>query len=496
MRPMHLPINLAAWIEEHADLLRPPVGNAQIWADERLHRDRGRRAEPAHRLPRRPLRGVLLPAPWRHGAAGVGRRRPARRRHPRGRDPAAARPCAPLAAAARAGLRGPRHRAAAAGRAWSTASSGTAPAAPRSCTAARCSWPAWSTTCRRPSPPSTTTRRRGPARAAAGCTPAAARSLTLRSPPPRCPRQESGVTVVDLHSHFFPETWPDLAERFGTPDWPWMRRDEPDHATVMLGTREFRSITSACWDAGVRLADMDRDGVDLQIVSATPVLFAYGRPAEHAMECSRIFNDALLDLCRRGQGRLVPIGQVPLQDPDLACRELERGLAAGMKGVRDRQPRRRPRSRRRRHRDLPDPLRFAGRAGVRAPVGHVRRLPAGGLDAPVDRGHAGRDAALAEPHDPRRRVRQAAPRPADLLRPRRRFVHVPARPPGERLAPPGGGPGPVDRAAEHLPRPLRRGLRGRTTRGRCATSSTSWATTRCSSAPTTPSRSARSTPAR
>lgn len=141
------------------------------------------------------------------------------------------------------------------------------------------------------------------------------------------------MTVVDLHSHFFPETWPDLEARFGTPDWPWLRRDSADLATVMLGDREFRSITSACWDAAVRLADMDRDGVDLQIVSATPVLFAYGRPAEHALECSRIFNDALLELCRNGRGRLVPIGQVPLQDPDLACRELERCIAAGMKGV-------------------------------------------------------------------------------------------------------------------------------------------------------------------
>jgi aminocarboxymuconate-semialdehyde decarboxylase len=78
---------------------------------------------------------------------------------------------------------------------------------------------------------------------------------------------------------------------------------------------------------------MDRDGVDLQVVSATPVLFAYARPAEHAMECARIFNDALLELCAAGRGRLVPIGQVPLQDTDLACRELERCLAAGMKGV-------------------------------------------------------------------------------------------------------------------------------------------------------------------
>jgi aminocarboxymuconate-semialdehyde decarboxylase len=141
------------------------------------------------------------------------------------------------------------------------------------------------------------------------------------------------VTVVDLHSHFFPETWPDLAERFGTPDWPWMRRDGPDRATVMLGSKEFRPITSACWDASVRLADMDRDGVDLQVISATPVLFAYHRPAEHAWECARIFNDSLLELCGEGKGRLIPIGQVPLQDTDLACRELERCLAAGMKGV-------------------------------------------------------------------------------------------------------------------------------------------------------------------
>ena len=88
----------------------------------------------------------------------------------------------------------------------------------------------------------------------------------------------------------------------------------------MLGDREFRPVTSACWDASVRLADMDRDGVDVQVVSATPVLFAYGRPAEQAMECARIFNDALLELCAAGDGRLVPIGQVPLQDTDLACR--------------------------------------------------------------------------------------------------------------------------------------------------------------------------------
>ena len=30
---MRRPFNLAQWIEEHRDLLKPPVGNAQVWED-------------------------------------------------------------------------------------------------------------------------------------------------------------------------------------------------------------------------------------------------------------------------------------------------------------------------------------------------------------------------------------------------------------------------------------------------------------------------------
>ena len=47
---------------------------------------------------------------------------------------------------------------------------------------------------------------------------------------------------------------------------------------------------------------MDRDGIDMQIISATPVLFAYDRPIEHALDCARLFNDAALELCAQGKG--------------------------------------------------------------------------------------------------------------------------------------------------------------------------------------------------
>jgi len=141
------------------------------------------------------------------------------------------------------------------------------------------------------------------------------------------------MKLVDIHAHFLPRSWEDLAKRFGTPDWPWMKHTAPGEAMLMVGEREFRPVTAACWDPRVRLADMDRDGVDVQIMCATPVLFAYHRPAAQALECARIFNDAAREICAAAPRRLKSLCQVPLQDTDLACRELTRAMADGHLGV-------------------------------------------------------------------------------------------------------------------------------------------------------------------
>jgi len=141
------------------------------------------------------------------------------------------------------------------------------------------------------------------------------------------------MPVIDIHNHFFPDSWPDLAARYGTPNWPWIKHTEPGKADIMVGDRFFRHIYSACWDPEVRLQEMDRDGVDVQVMSATPVLFAYERPVEHTLDCARLFNDAALELCSRGKGRLKSLCQVPLQDVDAACKELSRCMRAGHLGV-------------------------------------------------------------------------------------------------------------------------------------------------------------------
>ncbi|MDH5222925.1 MAG: amidohydrolase, partial [Betaproteobacteria bacterium] len=96
------------------------------------------------------------------------------------------------------------------------------------------------------------------------------------------------MRAIDMHSHFFPREWEDLGRRFGG-DWPWMKHLDERRGVVMLGQKEFRPVTSACWNAGRRLEEMDRDGIDLQVMCATPVLFAYARPAAAAQYCAQLF---------------------------------------------------------------------------------------------------------------------------------------------------------------------------------------------------------------
>ncbi len=145
------------------------------------------------------------------------------------------------------------------------------------------------------------------------------------------------MNIIDMHSHFVPHAWPDLAARFGGADWPGIRHTEPGKAMLTVGERDFRPVHAALWDAGERLAAMDRDGIDVQVLCATPFLFGYQRTPEQALGAAQIFNDAALEICAAptgvNAGRLRSLCQVPLQDTDSACRELSRCMRAGHVGV-------------------------------------------------------------------------------------------------------------------------------------------------------------------
>jgi aminocarboxymuconate-semialdehyde decarboxylase len=139
--------------------------------------------------------------------------------------------------------------------------------------------------------------------------------------------------MIDVHTHLVPRGWPDLGAVTGSGGWPWLRLDSEREAMLMVGETEFRPIGSACWSAHERLADMDADGVHRQVVSPTPLFFGYQRSGTEAAKVARIFNDLTLECVADGGDRLIPFCQVPLQDADAACAELDRCLAAGHAGV-------------------------------------------------------------------------------------------------------------------------------------------------------------------
>ena len=146
------------------------------------------------------------------------------------------------------------------------------------------------------------------------------------------PEHSHETDTIDIHTHYVPHGWPDLRADAG-PQAPWLRVESETDAMIMLGSREFRRIGAECWDASARLKDMDADGIGMQVVSPTPAFFHYGRNGAEAARIARIFNDLALDIVAPAPDRLVPFCQVPLQDPDAACRELERCLANGHRGV-------------------------------------------------------------------------------------------------------------------------------------------------------------------
>lgn len=138
--------------------------------------------------------------------------------------------------------------------------------------------------------------------------------------------------TIDVHTHYVPHGWPDVSDVAG-PDAPWLRVESEREAMMMTGGTEFRRIQSDAWDPDVRLADMDADGVQTQVVSPTPVFFNYARTGEQAAKIATIFNDLALDITGPVGDRMIPFCQVPLQDPDLACKELDRCLDNGHRGV-------------------------------------------------------------------------------------------------------------------------------------------------------------------
>lgn len=84
----------------------------------------------------------------------------------------------------------------------------------------------------------------------------------------------------------------------------------------------------------LRLADMDRMGIDIQAVSPAPFQCYYWTEPELGAELSRMVNDRIAEIVATWPERFVGLGTVPLQNAELAVAELERCVTGlGLRGV-------------------------------------------------------------------------------------------------------------------------------------------------------------------
>ena len=141
------------------------------------------------------------------------------------------------------------------------------------------------------------------------------------------------MAVIDMHSHFFPTMDAAYRARAEAEGLPWLRDSGGGKGFIMQGGSEFRPVEDILWDPARRVEALDAQGIDLQILCATPIMFGYSRPAAEARDMAQRFNDEALAFCGYAPDRMKALAQVPLQDIDMACAEVSRAMASGHLGV-------------------------------------------------------------------------------------------------------------------------------------------------------------------
>jgi aminocarboxymuconate-semialdehyde decarboxylase len=128
---------------------------------------------------------------------------------------------------------------------------------------------------------------------------------------------------MDLHTHYYP---PRYFERIRDTPGEFSFGTDPTGRTIIRyrGARFF-GITPPMTDPALRLADMDRVGVDVEVLSlSTPNVF-FAEAASQA-EVARMVNDAYAELAAAHPKRFRGFASIPMDAPEAALAELHRAI--------------------------------------------------------------------------------------------------------------------------------------------------------------------------
>jgi len=139
--------------------------------------------------------------------------------------------------------------------------------------------------------------------------------------------------IIDVHAHYAP--WVMLNRIRNGESWfgAEMFVEADGRQTVRIRGREGMTDPRFGLTPSERVADMDRIGTDVQVLSPMPVLFNYDIGADEALQSSRQLNDDIRETVEAFPDRFRGLGSLPMQDVTLAMPELSRCMEIGLTGV-------------------------------------------------------------------------------------------------------------------------------------------------------------------
>jgi len=128
---------------------------------------------------------------------------------------------------------------------------------------------------------------------------------------------------LDLHTHYYPPIYfdkiRDLPSEFSFDKSP------SGQTIIKYRGARFFGVTPAMTNVAQRLEDMDRVGIDVEVVSlSTPNVFF--TDAGHQPQIARMTNDAYAELIAQHPTRFKGFASIPMDNPDAALNELHRAI--------------------------------------------------------------------------------------------------------------------------------------------------------------------------
>ncbi len=138
---------------------------------------------------------------------------------------------------------------------------------------------------------------------------------------------------VDLHCHVHTPPADDIAKQSASVNVsPTARYGNP--RTEAQQKKLHQDLQQKLTSIEQRIADMNKMDIDVQAISTSPLQYYYGVETDLGRKIARTINERLAEVTASNPDRFVPLGTLPMQEPELAVQELEYCMKTlGFKGI-------------------------------------------------------------------------------------------------------------------------------------------------------------------